>query len=91
MKKLIFKFKEYDDHILGYGLITPPSEREIIDFILEHVPKKYNYIKHFIHDYFENRCPREYHETNMGATILKIPKGKMTYFMDIYVQKRKRK
>jgi hypothetical protein len=90
MKKEIVEFRRYPKHPMGYGLVTPPSEMEALDFIVEWSklnPDKKIY-RHFV-------TQREDHDSNVyhdvyvpfeGKSDMKIPYCDLVYDIHIFYQ-----
>lgn len=85
MEKLRLKFKQYTDFIKGYALMRPPTRQDELEFILKNIPKDKRYIEHYTFSEFVEKPELEKYIPSCD-TSLKIPKGDLIYWIDIYLE-----
>ena len=87
MKKITLELAIYPEHPKGYSLMYPPSDKMIWDFILENIPSNKKYLKHLIRDIWIQNSDYENYIVDIPLVFCKeIPRGDLTYYIDIYVE-----
>lgn len=91
MKKATVEFRRYRKHPTGYGLMYPPSEQEILDFLVEWSKlnpdaKIYRHLSECLQDFETNTYEDKYKPFNGERGHQEIPYCDLVYYITIYHQ-----